>query len=320
MGAASIRQFARLKGSDPEYLTEIVRGGCFEYYILTGKRCEVRHQRWACGHFSADEGGHSYPECCLGTSSAADRAWVGYLSNESSLARFDGIDVSGETILYYPAGCERSLRCIPGNEWVAIEFEQIALHDAASQLLGRPFDLPQDHVRRFSLPAGLRERLDIFVEGCLRRPDASFAMIRPILRSIAEIMVGSYGNTLADTEMGTRWRHRQLLLSRAEEYLRSNPGHPFDSETLARAVGTSRRSLQILYRQTYGITPSQWARRFYLHRVRESLCRPGSARFTVEGVAREFGFTHMGRFSQYYVELFGELPSETLRKADPTRD
>ena len=72
------------------------------------------------------------------------------------------------------------------------------------------------------------------------------------------------------------------------------------------------RTLQRLYAETYGMSPNQWARCLALHRVRDRLQRTDAETYTIEGIAREFGFNHMGRFSRYFRELFGECPSQTL--------
>jgi AraC-like DNA-binding protein len=201
----------------------------------------------------------------------------------------------------------------PNQEWVAIEFEETALQEAALERLNWSLELPRNHACSFTQPSVLRELLDVLVQRSLQRPEASVAMIRPILGVVAEIMSGSSNDAAAD--IGTRVRQRQLLLKRADTYLRSNVGQPYDSKALARAVGTTARNLQIHFQQAYGITPGEWARCVALHRVRDSLRCADAARFTVEGLARECGFTHMGRFARYYTELFGELPSVTLRKA-----
>ncbi len=34
-------------------------------------------------------------------------------------------------------------------------------------------------------------------------------------------------------------------------------------------------------------------------------------------VTQKWGFKHMGKFSKYYTELFGENPSVTLKTVDP---
>lgn len=253
---------------------------------------------------------------CLSTF-APDLGCIGHLKTKNSVTRIDGFDLSRETILYYPSGREINSLYAAINEWLAIEFDERALQEAAIERLGRPLDLPQYITGNLPPPSAQSDCLDAQVQQSVRRPEVSRAIIRPILGTIAELMAGSTGNRLAD--MGARWRHRGFMLQRAEKYLQSNVGQPFDSKALAHAVGTTERNLQIHFKNVYGFTPGQWARCIALHRIRESLRRPESARFTVEGLAREGGFTHMGRFSRYYAELFGELPSETFRRSSESR-
>ena len=47
--------------------------------------------------------------------------------------------------------------------------------------------------------------------------------------------------------------------------------------------------------------------------MREDLSRDENHDRTVSEIAGGWGFTHMGRFSHYYSDRFGELPSDTLR-------
>jgi len=54
--------------------------------------------------------------------------------------------------------------------------------------------------------------------------------------------------------------------------------------------------------------------------ARRALSRADSARTTVTAIALDHGFGELGRFSVQYRRLFGESPSETLRRAadEPT--
>jgi transcriptional regulator GlxA family with amidase domain len=135
-------------------------------------------------------------------------------------------------------------------------------------------------------------------------------MVTPILRTIAELFVHAQSGALSGLDR--RWRHREHLLKRVDQYLHATQGMPFDSKDLAAAVGATERSIQMHFQDAYGITPGQWARCLALHRVRQHLLKTDPRRFTVEGVARAFGFRHMGRFSAYYEELFGEFPSDAM--------
>jgi AraC family ethanolamine operon transcriptional activator len=62
-----------------------------------------------------------------------------------------------------------------------------------------------------------------------------------------------------------------------------------------------------------GQAPSTYLRAVRLNACRRALqCAPRTG--TVQDVAAQWGFFHMGRFSQDYKALFGELPSHTLRQ------
>jgi transcriptional regulator GlxA family with amidase domain len=48
--------------------------------------------------------------------------------------------------------------------------------------------------------------------------------------------------------------------------------------------------------------------------VRQELLHP-NAQTSVTDTALKWGFNHLGRFSSYYAQRFGQLPSETLSVA-----
>jgi transcriptional regulator GlxA family with amidase domain len=150
------------------------------------------------------------------------------------------------------------------------------------------------------------------VEISLRQATASRSMIEPIIGAIVELLAHSQSDRLET--LAQRWRHREALLSKAESYLRSNLGRPFNCQGLAAAVGVTERSLQKHFLGAYGMTPGKWARCLALHQARKRLLATDPARFTVEGIAHELGFRHMGRFAGHYEDLFGEYPSATLSR------
>ena len=83
-------------------------------------------------------------------------------------------------------------------------------------------------------------------------------------------------------------------------------------EDLARAAGVGVRALQLCFREAYQTSPMGYLRARRLAEVRRRLRRAGPEATTVAEVAMDHGFSHLGRFSRYYREQFGELPSQTL--------
>jgi len=83
--------------------------------------------------------------------------------------------------------------------------------------------------------------------------------------------------------------------------------------SLAKEYDVSEKTLQNGFKSLFGFTPTLFLRRLKLNLVRNDLRNPRLEKNIVSRVAHKWGFIHMGRFSSYYKELFGETPSKTLK-------
>lgn len=83
---------------------------------------------------------------------------------------------------------------------------------------------------------------------------------------------------------------------------------------LCRALRVSPRSLHAAFLAVTGVGPHAYFARRRLNDVRKRLAEGDRARDTVTNVALELGFTELGRFAGKYQALFGEKPSQTLRR------
>jgi AraC-like DNA-binding protein len=97
-----------------------------------------------------------------------------------------------------------------------------------------------------------------------------------------------------------------LVNKRADEPLRL--------EDLCGAVKIPERTLNETFRRELGISPAAFMKGYRLFRVHRMLWWADPALVGVTDVANTFGFWHMGQFAADYRKLFGELPSETLRR------
>jgi transcriptional regulator GlxA family with amidase domain len=79
-------------------------------------------------------------------------------------------------------------------------------------------------------------------------------------------------------------------------------------------LNTNWRALEGAFRRLLGITPKRYVQLVRLARTRRLLLQPRNSR-TVAEVAIACGISHLGRFSRAYFTAFGEMPSETLRRA-----
>ncbi len=101
-------------------------------------------------------------------------------------------------------------------------------------------------------------------------------------------------------------------LERMETYIRQRLCAPISLVDLANAAGLSPRSLNALCHKYHGISPMVLLRNMRLDAVRNKLQMCPGANVTT--VALDHGFGHLGRFSAYYRERFGELPRDTATR------
>lgn len=80
------------------------------------------------------------------------------------------------------------------------------------------------------------------------------------------------------------------------------------------SINVSRRTLQYSFTDISGINPRNYLRILRLNDAYRNLLNNSGE--SIQNVAMDAGFNHIGRFSQYYKDFFGELPSSTLRRGE----
>jgi len=107
-------------------------------------------------------------------------------------------------------------------------------------------------------------------------------------------------------------RQRDRAIGRALDLIFSS-SDPITVSDLHTQSGVCWRTLDRAFKNRFGIGPKQYIVAVRLASVRKVLQSVPPHR-TVTDIASEWGFGHMGRFSSAYNQMFGELPSRTLRK------
>lgn len=102
-------------------------------------------------------------------------------------------------------------------------------------------------------------------------------------------------------------------VKRVEAYIEAHAGDDITIADLVEVGGVSTRTLFESFRKFRGLTPMQMLRRHRLEQVRSALLKPGQS-LSVTELAMQWNFEQLGRFAQYYRSVYGELPSDTLRR------
>lgn len=181
-----------------------------------------------------------------------------------------------------------------------------------------------------------------FTENCrLARPDAAVALELPTVlervlgvaredapalaspdarRGLTEQLLGLTVRALEGLTDRPAERERTLLshsriVAKAEEFMRARLALPLYVADLCQATGVSERTLRSAFRNVYGVGPNRFLKLRRLNQVRRVLQRAGMGSLVSE-VATRHGFWDLGRFAGDYRRLFGESPSQTLRRSD----
>jgi len=105
---------------------------------------------------------------------------------------------------------------------------------------------------------------------------------------------------------------RARIVKTARDLIHRDEETPLNVAQLASAMAMPERTLSECFRASIGRSPRTYLRIHRLNRARAYiLCHAEEEANVVTAAAMKYGFWHLGRFSAYYRDLFGEYPSET---------
>jgi AraC-like DNA-binding protein len=99
---------------------------------------------------------------------------------------------------------------------------------------------------------------------------------------------------------------------KAMDLIHRDEDAPHSVASLAAAMRMRERALSECFRHAIGRSPRTYLRLYRLNRARAHiLANAETEPNVVTAAALKYGFKHLGRFSAYYRDLFGENPSDT---------
>jgi transcriptional regulator GlxA family with amidase domain len=105
-----------------------------------------------------------------------------------------------------------------------------------------------------------------------------------------------------------------LLVQQTEQYMMEHLDCQLSIERLCAALYVSRRTLHNAFQEVVGVGPMAYLKMQRLKQVRDRLEQAHPLATTVFDTAYQWGFWHMGHFSRDYKQMFGESPSDTLKR------
>ena len=118
----------------------------------------------------------------------------------------------------------------------------------------------------------------------------------------------------AGVEPTTGGRRHDAMMVRFEEFLEANSDRPLYLAEICAAIGVAERTLRAACEEHLGMGPIRFLTLRRMHLVRHALQASDAKEANVTRIVTDHGFWELGRFSVAYRALFGESPSETLRR------
>jgi AraC-like DNA-binding protein len=200
-----------------------------------------------------------------------------------------------------------------------VKIDRKAVERFLSHLIYRPVNDSLDFAASFDLTTGLGASFVSLVQhfGAQLANNQAVAQSELVSKQIEQTLImlllcgvnHSYQDALQATTKSICPKH----VVKAYQYMVANAHTPITVEDLTLVAGVSGRALYEGFRRFKGSSPRACLKAIRMERVRRELLE-GSDCDDVTMVAQRWGFFHLGRFASDYQSIFGEKPSQTLRR------
>ncbi|NIE62255.1 helix-turn-helix domain-containing protein [Burkholderia sp. Ax-1719] len=232
---------------------------------------------------------------------------------------FQGQKVDGYALMQLGPGEEFRFYTPEAMHYVGVSlpaetmFELVAVtigEEAARQLRRNVVPFPAEAAQ------ALRQRLAPFLDAS-ERDGAVFAHPASIKRFQDEVLSVLLGLLESATGLPSRdLTHATYsdIVKRCERITEDNTQESLTVLDLCRMLRCSRRTLQTSFQRVANVTPVEYLRSIRLNAVHRLLRSTSADELLIGDAAARWGFTHLSYFAREYRDLFGELPSQTVRK------
>jgi AraC-like DNA-binding protein len=302
--------------TDPQLYQASVRPADIEVLVTTNGEFRAELTRVELPRLWIQRGRETLPRIAHSAVSA-ERPPIYFLPSADQTAMYhSGREVSFGEIVWAGAGSAHHLRSSGPCHWATISLPREALAAAGQALVGRDITVPVVTQRVRPAPQTMLRLLNLheaagqLAEGAphiLAKPEPARAMEQALVHALVTCLTDD-----TSVEMCSAARRHSAIIARFEEYLAENLDRPLYLPEICAVIGVIERTLRNCCQEHVGMGPMRylWLRR--MHLARRALIRATPCTTTVAGIAMDYGFWELGRFSVRYRALFGESPSASL--------
>ena len=227
--------------------------------------------------------------------------------------------IGQDDLIVVPANAEilvnTPAKCFWGT--IGLDVEELTRRSVA--MVGRDLSAPSGAASvQHPQPGAIQNLRTVHAEITrLARMEPSTLTDPNVIRDFSEAVWSVVLPCLADSESRVdrvATRRHATIMGRFHALLDGGFGEALQVADVCAALGVSESTLHACCQASVGMSPLRYIRIRRLNLVRRALAAGNPTTMTVASIATEHGFWELGRFAASYRQLFGELPSVTLRK------
>ncbi|PHI29429.1 helix-turn-helix domain-containing protein [Budvicia aquatica] len=311
-------------GLDAINAFSIIEGGYLEHRLISLESDTLCATHLSLGHIQIKSGKHNFPIIARGKV-PADTVYIGFMTIGSESTRYNGIPVEAGRMRFYPENTEIFYQASGAAEWFAYSIPRAMLQTAIDIYSAGRFKLSADQIMTFHIKPGplnqLKQEVTDILDIAKKINSVTLADAKNMADILSDALMKAYvkaictpSNHIEDIKSVALNRFHGRLVMDSEQLVLKNMQQNLKSGGIADFTGYSLRAMEMIFKNTVGMTPTHWFLNIRLNGALRDLMYP-KANTTVSDVADKWGFQHLSRFSEQYRKVFRELPSQTLAKA-----
>jgi AraC-like DNA-binding protein len=253
-----------------------------------------------------------------------DTILVSILIHGDTTPTWAGASVRIDELVIVSGGETVHARTDGASHWCAIWFPVAEFKLFKNALTGETPDLP-GAVSIWRPPQASRDRLLGLLTAAARAvhrqwvpltvDQAAHGLEQQLIHALLECLVEP--PVMVERPAANR---RRNLAARFESLLESWRETNRQISEFSEALGVSSRALQRSCKCNLGLNPKSYLRLHQMHWAHRAIQDDSSKALRVSDLAKRYGFRTAGEFARSYREIFGELPSWSLRGGGPRRN
>jgi len=244
----------------------------------------------------------------------------GLLADPDISIHWRNLDIYGDRLFIFPPGGELHSISQPDFDVFALSLSEETLNRTCHALELPDFRTLVDDNEVFNChPQSmllLRKWLQKTGLGLANSAPAAGSSMR--LQQLEEELARRLIATLAESRdpmQQPAMRKRDTALQVAVDFIVESDSPVTSIRELCAIANVSERTLEYAFRERFGQSPKTFTLTHRLNNVRKMLRYADPDVDRIYEIAGHHGFLHMGQFTSDYKRLFGELPSESLRRS-----